>query len=112
MTPALEILSLYKTYQNGVTALHGIDLQVAEGDFFAAFPEPQLDDAAFHLSAIVHKNSVRLYGSAASTKYRCQPVTDHVRLLAECDPVLPDITRRPYKPDQKIQPHHKAKIRM
>ena len=35
MTPALEILSLYKTYQNGVTALHGIDLQVAEGDFFA-----------------------------------------------------------------------------
>ena len=35
MTYALEILSLHKTYKNGVTALRGIDLQVPEGDFFA-----------------------------------------------------------------------------
>ena len=35
VTYALEILSLHKTYQNGVTALRGIDLQVPEGDFFA-----------------------------------------------------------------------------
>lgn len=35
MTYALEILSLHKTYKNGVTALQGIDLQVPEGDFFA-----------------------------------------------------------------------------
>jgi ABC-2 type transport system ATP-binding protein len=32
---ALEIESLRKTYKNGVVALHGIDLRVAEGDFFA-----------------------------------------------------------------------------
>ena len=35
VTPALEIISLKKTYGNGVTALHSIDLQVGEGDFFA-----------------------------------------------------------------------------
>ncbi len=32
---ALEIRSLRKTYKNGVIALKGIDLDVAEGDFFA-----------------------------------------------------------------------------
>ncbi len=32
---ALEIRQLKKTYSNGVTALKGIDLDVAEGDFFA-----------------------------------------------------------------------------
>lgn len=32
---ALEVKSLTKTYANGVEALKGIDLQVAEGDFFA-----------------------------------------------------------------------------
>jgi ABC-2 type transport system ATP-binding protein len=32
---ALSIRNLTKTYANGVTALHGIDLDVAEGDFFA-----------------------------------------------------------------------------
>lgn len=35
VTPALEIISLKKTYGNGITALHSIDLQVGEGDFFA-----------------------------------------------------------------------------
>ena len=35
VTPALEIISLKKTYGNGITALHSIDLQVEEGDFFA-----------------------------------------------------------------------------
>ena len=32
---ALEILGLEKVYANGTHALHGINLQVAEGDFFA-----------------------------------------------------------------------------
>src|SRR3990170_5366806 len=32
---ALEVKNLCKTYQNGVEALNGISLQVAEGDFYA-----------------------------------------------------------------------------
>ncbi len=32
---ALSLSGLTKTYANGLTALHGIDLDVAEGDFFA-----------------------------------------------------------------------------
>ena len=32
---ALSLSRLTKTYANGLTALHGIDLDVAEGDFFA-----------------------------------------------------------------------------
>ena len=32
---ALEVRQLRKTYKNGVVALKGIDLEVAEGDFFA-----------------------------------------------------------------------------
>ena len=35
MLPALSIQHLSKTYKTGVTALHGIDLEVAQGDFFA-----------------------------------------------------------------------------
>lgn len=35
MVPALSIQKLGKTYKNNVTALHGIDLEVAQGDFFA-----------------------------------------------------------------------------
>jgi len=35
MLPALSIQHLGKTYKNGVTALHAIDLEVAQGDFFA-----------------------------------------------------------------------------
>lgn len=35
MTPALRLKDLRKTYGNGFVALHGIDLEVAEGDFFA-----------------------------------------------------------------------------
>ena len=35
MTPALKIQGLRKTYQNGFVALDGIDLEVAQGDFFA-----------------------------------------------------------------------------
>ncbi len=34
-SPALHVSNLRKVYGNGVTALHGIDLDVAEGDFFA-----------------------------------------------------------------------------
>ena len=34
-TPALLIKGLKKTYANGVEALHGIDLEVQRGDFFA-----------------------------------------------------------------------------
>ncbi len=35
MKPALLIQNLKKTYRNGMVALHGLDLQVEEGDFFA-----------------------------------------------------------------------------
>ena len=35
MSTALSIRQLSKTYDNGFQALHGIDLDVAEGDFFA-----------------------------------------------------------------------------
>lgn len=35
MSSALTIRQLTKTYNNGFQALHGIDLDVAEGDFFA-----------------------------------------------------------------------------
>ncbi len=35
MQTALEIKGLKKTYANGMTALHGIDLAVQDGDFFA-----------------------------------------------------------------------------
>lgn len=35
MVPALAISGLRKVYGNGFEALKGIDLQVAEGDFFA-----------------------------------------------------------------------------
>ncbi len=35
MTKALEIRNLHKTYDSGHVALKGIDLEVAEGDFFA-----------------------------------------------------------------------------
>ncbi len=34
-TPALQVQGLRKVYDNGFEALHGIDLTVAEGDFFA-----------------------------------------------------------------------------
>lgn len=33
--PALQVSNLRKVYDNGFQALHGIDLRVAEGDFFA-----------------------------------------------------------------------------
>jgi ABC-2 type transport system ATP-binding protein len=35
MTNALSISSLHKTYNNGFTALNGINLEVEQGDFFA-----------------------------------------------------------------------------
>lgn len=35
LAPALQIKGLKKTYTNGVEALHGIDLEVQRGDFFA-----------------------------------------------------------------------------
>ncbi len=35
MTTALALRQLHKTYDNGFTALKGIDLQVEQGDFFA-----------------------------------------------------------------------------
>src|SRR5947209_4030002 len=33
--PALSIQNLQKTYDNGVQALKGIDLEIAQGDFFS-----------------------------------------------------------------------------
>ena len=35
MTPALRLRALRKTYRGGVEALHGVDLDVEEAEFFA-----------------------------------------------------------------------------
>ena len=35
MIPALSITGLEKTYDNGFRALKGLDLEVAQGEFFA-----------------------------------------------------------------------------
>ncbi len=35
MTPAVSVHNLQKTYKGGVVALKGVDLSIAEGDFFA-----------------------------------------------------------------------------
>ena len=66
MTPALEILDLQKTYNNGVTALFGIDLAVAEGDFFALLgPNGAGKSTAIGIiSSLINKSegTVRVFG--------------------------------------------------
>lgn len=66
MTSALEILDLRKTYDNGVTALCGIDLNVTEGDFFALLgPNGAGKSTAIGIiSSLINKSAgtVRIFG--------------------------------------------------
>jgi ABC-2 type transport system ATP-binding protein len=66
MQTALEIRGLTKTYANGLTALHAIDLDVADGDFFALLgPNGAGKSTAIGIiCSLVNKSSgkVRIYG--------------------------------------------------
>ena len=69
---ALEISGVRKTYQNGVQALKGIDLQVAEGEFFALLgPNGAGKSTAIGIiSSLVNKTagSVRIFGHDLDTE--------------------------------------------
>lgn len=66
METALEIRGLKKTYANGFTALHGIDLTVNDGDFFALLgPNGAGKSTAIGIvCSLVNKTEglVRIYG--------------------------------------------------
>ena len=66
MIPALSIRNLWKVYRNGVEALRGIDLDVAEGDFFALLgPNGAGKSTTIGIiSSLVNKTSgqVRVFG--------------------------------------------------
>lgn len=67
MTYAIEISGLRKTYRNGFEALKGIDLNVADGDFFALLgPNGAGKSTTIGIiSSLVRKSagSVRLFGT-------------------------------------------------
>ncbi|SFT86151.1 ABC transporter ATP-binding protein [Pseudomonas marincola] len=67
MTTALSIRQLTKTYGNGFQALHGLDLDVAEGDFFALLgPNGAGKSTTIGiLSTLVNKTSgsVKIFGN-------------------------------------------------
>ena len=72
MTKALSIQNLRKVYKNGVTALHGIDLEVAQGDFFALLgPNGAGKSTTIGIvSSLVNKSagSVRVFGHDLDTE--------------------------------------------
>jgi ABC-2 type transport system ATP-binding protein len=71
MPIALSIQNLSKVYNNGVTALHGIDLEVAQGDFFALLgPNGAGKSTTIGIiSSLVNKSagSVRVFGHDLDT---------------------------------------------
>ncbi|CAE6914580.1 MULTISPECIES: ABC transporter ATP-binding protein [Pseudomonas] len=71
MTTALSIRQLTKTYGNGFQALHGLDLDVAEGDFFALLgPNGAGKSTTIGiLSTLVNKTSgsVKIFGNDLDT---------------------------------------------
>jgi len=71
MLPALSLHNLIKIYKNGVTALHGIDLEVAQGDFFALLgPNGAGKSTTIGIaSSLVNKTSgtVRVFGHDIDT---------------------------------------------
>ena len=73
MTIALEIQGLEKTYDNGLRALKGIDLQVKDGDFFALLgPNGAGKSTAIGIiCSLVNKTSgkVRVYGHDIDTDF-------------------------------------------
>lgn len=66
MIPALSLHNLTKVYKNSITALHGIDLEVAPGDFFALLgPNGAGKSTTIGIvSSLVNKTSgtVRVFG--------------------------------------------------
>ena len=66
MTNAIEIENLAKTYDNGHVALKGINLQVAEGDFFGLLGRNGAGKSTTIgiVSSLVNKSSgtVRIFG--------------------------------------------------
>lgn len=73
MQAALEISNLRKTYSNGFTALKGINLTVADGDFFALLgPNGAGKSTAIGIiSSLVNKSdgSVSIYGHNIDTDF-------------------------------------------
>jgi ABC-2 type transport system ATP-binding protein len=71
MTQALTIQNLSKVYKNGVVALHGIDLTVEQGDFFALLgPNGAGKSTTIGIvSSLVNKSagSVRVFGHDLDT---------------------------------------------
>lgn len=71
MTNALSIQNLSKVYKNGVVALHGIDLTVEQGDFFALLgPNGAGKSTTIGIiSSLVNKSagSVRVFGHDLDT---------------------------------------------
>lgn len=69
---ALSIQNLSKVYKNGVTALHGIDLEVAQGDFFALLgPNGAGKSTTIGIiSSLVNKSSgtVKVFGHDLDTE--------------------------------------------
>lgn len=69
---ALSVKNLTKTYPNGVTALKGIDLDVAEGDFFALLGQNGAGKSTFIgiVSSLVNKSSgdVTVFGHPMDTE--------------------------------------------
>jgi ABC-2 type transport system ATP-binding protein len=72
MQTALSIQNLSKVYKNGVTALHGIDLEVAQGDFFALLgPNGAGKSTTIGIiSSLVNKSSgtVKVFGHDLDTE--------------------------------------------
>jgi ABC-2 type transport system ATP-binding protein len=72
MTQALSIQNLTKTYKNGVVVLHGIDLTVEQGDFFALLgPNGAGKSTTIGIiSSLVNKSSgtVKVFGHDLDTE--------------------------------------------
>ena len=72
MLPALSLHNLVKVYKNGITALHGIDLEVAQGDFFALLgPNGAGKSTTIGIvSSLVNKSAgaVRVFGHDIDTE--------------------------------------------
>ena len=72
MTPALLVEDLRKTYDNGVTALKGVSLTVAPGDFYALLGPNGAGKSTLIgiVSSLVNKSSgdVRVFGADIATE--------------------------------------------
>ena len=71
MTIALELEQLTKTYPGGVQALHGIDLKVEAGDFYALLgPNGAGKSTTIGIiSSLVNKTSGRVSGQRQTSAW-------------------------------------------